>query len=159
LATRIDMRIMMAAGLVLYFVSYWMMSSLGPDWGFWQLFWPQAVRGLAVLFSMASVVGMALKDMTDDELKDASGFNNLMRNLGGAVGIAAVNTWLIEFSRIHAERLLVSVGRGSDTAATLMTALATRFGQNGLDLSSVRGAAAQTLIQGATVQALALAFD
>jgi hypothetical protein len=40
-----------------------------------------------------------------------------------------------------------------------MTELATRFGQNGLDLASVRGMAAQTLVQAASVQALALAFD
>jgi len=159
LAARIDLRVMMAVGLVLYVISFWMMSYLGPDWGFSELFLPQAIRGVAVLFSMVPVVGMALRDMPDDELKDASGFNNLMRNLGGAVGIAAVNTWLIEFSRVHAASLLQSVGKGSDSATTLMTDLAIRFGQNGLDLSSVRGAAAQTLVQGVRVQALALAFD
>ncbi|HZZ88428.1 MAG TPA: DHA2 family efflux MFS transporter permease subunit [Caulobacteraceae bacterium] len=159
LAARIDLRIMMAVGLVLYVISFWMMSYLGPDWGFRELFLPQAVRGVAVLFTMVPVVGMALRDMPDEELKDASGFNNLMRNLGGAVGIAAVNTWLIEFSRVHAASLLQSAGKGSDTATTLMTELATRFGQNGLDLASVRGMAAQTLVQAASVQALALAFD
>ncbi|HEY2707343.1 MAG TPA: DHA2 family efflux MFS transporter permease subunit [Caulobacteraceae bacterium] len=159
LAARIDLRIMMIVGLLCYAVSFWMTSSLTPDWGFWQLFWPQAVRGVAVLFTMVSVVGMALRDMPDDELKDASGFTNLMRNLGGAVGIAAVNTWLIEFSRQHAASLTQSIGRGSDTAVQAMTGLAMRFGQDGVDPARSGGLAASTLMQGVRAQAVSLAFD
>ena len=159
LASRIDLRVLMSLGLVLYVVSFWMMSSLGPDWGFWELFWPQAVRGVAVLFTMVPVVGMALRDMPDDELKDASGFNNLLRNLGGAVGISAVNTWLIDFSRVHAAALLQSVGKGSDTAANLLGGLVARLGQSGIGPQRGGGIAAQTLAQGLTTQALTLAFD
>ena len=159
LASRIDLRALMVIGLVLYVVSFWMMSALGSDWGFWELFWPQAIRGVAVLFTMVPVVGMALRDMPDEELKDASGFNNLMRNLGGAVGIAAVNTWLIDFSRIHALSLANAVGRGSDTAATTLRGLVIRFGESGIEPMRGSGIAAQTLAQKLSVQALTLAFD
>ena len=159
LAARIDLRIMMAVGLVLYVVSFWMMSGMNADWGFWELFWPQAVRGGAVLFTMVSVVGMALRDMPDEELKDASGFNNLMRNLGGAVGIAAVNTWLIDFARLHADRLVVAMGKGSDAALSALGGLVLRFGEAGVDPSQGRALAAATMLQGVRAQALALAFD
>ncbi len=112
-----------------------------------------------MLFTMVPVVGMALRDMPDEELKDASGFNNLLRNLGGAVGISAVNTWLIDFTRLHAAGLVAGVGRGSDTATDVLTSLVTRFGQNGIDPSRGGGIAAQTLLQDLTAQALTLAFD
>jgi DHA2 family multidrug resistance protein len=158
LATRIDMRIMMAVGLVLYFVSYWMMSSLGPDWGFWELFWPQAVRGVAVLLTMVSVVGMALKDMDDDELKDASGFNNLLRNLGGAVGIAAVNTWLIAFTQGHAAAFDRALGH-SGAARDALAGLTLRVAQDGGDPAHGQGVAAATVIGGVMRQSLTLAFD
>jgi DHA2 family multidrug resistance protein len=158
LATRIDMRIMMAVGLVLYFVSYWMMSSLGPDWGFWELFWPQAVRGVAVLLTMVSVVGMALKDMNDDELKDASGFNNLLRNLGGAVGIAAVNTWLIAFTQGHAAAFDRALGH-SGAARDALAGLTLRVAQDGGDPAHGQGVAAATVIGGVMRQSLTLAFD
>jgi DHA2 family multidrug resistance protein len=158
LAARFDLRLLMAAGLVLYAVSFWMMSWLGPEWGFWELFWPQAVRGAAVLLTMVSVVGMALRDMPDDELKDASGINNLMRNLGGAVGIAAVNTWLIVFATTHAAALVQGLGRGAGAQATLY-GLAQRFGAEGLGPARGAGAAAQTLLTGVRGQALTLAFD
>jgi DHA2 family multidrug resistance protein len=158
LATRMDLRLLMALGLVLYVISFWMMTMIGPEWGFWQLFLPQAVRGVAVLFSMVPVVGMALKDMPDDQLRDASGFTSLSRNLGGAFGIALVNTWLIEFSSQHGANLVQSIGQGADPMATL-TALGQRFGAAGSDLTTSGQIAAQTLIDGVSSQALSLAFD
>jgi DHA2 family multidrug resistance protein len=159
LAARIDLRIMMAIGLVLYVISFWMMSAMSADWGFWQLFWPQAVRGGAVLFTMVPVVGMALRDMPDEQLKDASGLNTLLRNLGGAVGISAVNTWLIDFSRLHAAGLVDSIGRNSNVAQSALTGLALRFSAEGYGPVRSPGMAAETLIQGVSAQALALAFD
>jgi DHA2 family multidrug resistance protein len=158
LATRVDLRLMMAVGLVLYFVSFWMMSALGPDWGFWELFWPQAVRGVAVLLTMVSVVGMALKDMTDEELKDASGFNSLLRNLGGAVGIAAVNTWLIAFTQGHAAALDRGLGRSGE-ARDALAGLVLRFGQSGVEPGRGQDVAAATMMDGVARQALTLAFD
>ena len=128
LATRIDQRIVMAIGLVLYVVSFWMMSAASPDWGFWELFLPQAVRGVAVLFTMVPVVGMALGGMPQVELRDASGFNNLMRNLGGAVGIALVNTWLIDFLGVHLASLADAVSHAPEAAANALTGLAQGFG-------------------------------
>src|SRR5215469_14799895 len=130
LATKIDLRLTLALGLLLNAVSLWMMSQLSPDWGFQELFWPQAVRGVAILFSMVPVVGMALKDMPDDDLLDASGFNNLTRNLGGAVGIAVVTTWLTDFARRHGAEIAQAIGRGGDALGPL-TALGSRIGATG----------------------------
>ena len=49
-------------------------------------------------------VGLALNGVPPAELRYASGLFNLTRNLGGAIGIAAVTTWLQDFGRIHGER-------------------------------------------------------
>lgn len=159
LATRIDQRIVMAIGLFLYVVSFWMMSAVGPDWGFWELFAPQAVRGAAVLFTMVPVVGMALADTPEAELRDASGFNNLMRSLGGAVGIALVNTWLIGFFALHLSRLSDSLGHAPAEARDAIAGLVGHFGQAGFDQSRGALMAVQTVGGGVAVQALALAFD
>ena len=135
-------------------------GDLGPDWGFWQLFWPQAVRGVAVLFTMVPVVGMALKDMPDDELRDASGFNNLLRNLGGAVGIAVVNTWLIDFHASHARGVRP---RRSAAAARRATAAgrpgAARSRLEGVDPAGPARAAAHDPGERGLRQSLTLAFD
>jgi DHA2 family multidrug resistance protein len=159
LSARLDLRAVMCIGLVLFAVSLWMMTSMTPEWGFWQLFLPQAVRGVGVLFCMVPVVGMALRDIPDDELKDASGLNNLMRNLGGALGIALVNTWLINFSEAHAADFARSVGQGSDAAPRALTALVTRFGAGGVEPGRGGVMAAQTLSEGVATQALTMAFN
>ncbi|MGH6970723.1 MAG: MFS transporter, partial [Caulobacteraceae bacterium] len=158
LAARIDLRLMMAAGLVLYVVSFWMMSAIGPEWGFWELFAPQAVRGVAVLLSMVPAVGLALRDMPEAELRDASGFNNLLRNLGGAVGIAAVNTWLVDWTALHGARLAEATGRQPHAVAHALTGLAARFGAQGLGPARSLGAAVWTLGQSVVANALTLAF-
>ncbi len=59
------------------------------------------MRGLAMLLCIVPAVGMALNGVPPDQLRYASGLFNLMRNLGGAIGIAVVNTWLIDFTREH----------------------------------------------------------
>ncbi|HEX7759618.1 MAG TPA: DHA2 family efflux MFS transporter permease subunit, partial [Caulobacteraceae bacterium] len=105
LGTKIDLRIVMAIGLVLYGASFWMISAVNSDWGFWELFWTQAVRGVGVLFCMVPSVSMALNNLPDAELKPASGLNNLMRNLGGALGIALVNTGLQRYFAWHFQQL------------------------------------------------------
>ena len=56
-------------------------------------------------------VGMALSGFQGPELRYASGLFNLMRNLGGAVGIAVVNTWLQDNARIQAQRFSEMLGR------------------------------------------------
>jgi DHA2 family multidrug resistance protein len=159
LATRIDQRLVMALGLVLNAISFWMMSAIGPDWGFWELFLPQAVRGTAILFSLVPVVGMALSGMPDLELRDASGLNSLTRNLGGAVGIALVNTWLLSFFSLHLQQFGKTLGAAPDTAMTAVVGLAQRFGFEGLGPIQAGQAAAVTLDSGVQLQALTLAFD
>ncbi len=130
-SARVDQRWVMAAGLALFAVSLWLMSSISPFWGFGQLFASQAVRGVALLFCIVPAVGMALGVVAEDELREASGLNNLSRNLGGAIGIALVNTWLLDFARLRGERLVeamsASPGRAADALAGLAAGLSTRF--------------------------------
>ncbi|MGA0602118.1 DHA2 family efflux MFS transporter permease subunit [Caulobacter sp. KR2-114] len=126
-ATKIDMRICMAIGLVLYALSFWMISAVGSDWGFWQLFWIQAVRGAGVLFCMVPSVSMALNNLPDAELKPASGLINLMRNLGGALGIALVNTGLQRYFAWHVQQLAQSLGRAPQDAMAAVAGLAQRL--------------------------------
>ena len=75
-------------------------------------------------------VGMALNGVAPAELRYASGLFNLMRNLGGAIGIAVVNTWLQDFGRIHALRLGETMGEMPEKAGEMiqgLTAYAGRF--------------------------------
>jgi DHA2 family multidrug resistance protein len=105
LSQRIDPRFMIGVGLPLFALSQWASSYVTPDWGFAQWLIPQAVRGFSMMLCIVPSVTLALGSFEGVELRYASGLFNLMRNLGGAIGIALVNVWLSDQTRIHAERL------------------------------------------------------
>jgi DHA2 family multidrug resistance protein len=130
LSTKVDGRYVIAVGFCLFAAGLWMFSYVTPQWGFWELFAPQTVRGFAILLCIVPAVGMALNGVAPAELRYASGLFNLMRNLGGAIGIAVVNTWLQDFGRVHALRLGEALGEMPDKAGELirgLTAYAGRF--------------------------------
>lgn len=105
LAQRMDVRVMLAFGLAMFGGGIWWMAHLTVDSAFWELFGPQALRGFAMMFVMLPVNQIALGSLPPAALKNASGLYNLMRNLGGAVGLAMINT--IATSRLanHVEHL------------------------------------------------------
>jgi len=124
LSQRIDQRIVITAGLSLFAFGLWLFSAMTPEWGFAALFWPQVVRSFAIMLCIVPSVGMALNGFAGPELRYASGLFNLMRNLGGAIGIALVNTWLQDLSRLHALRLSEALGASSRMATETLAALA-----------------------------------
>jgi len=110
LSERVDRRYVITVGLSLFAFSLWLTSHMTTQWGFAQLFWPQAIRGLSLMLCIVPSVGMALSEFAPAELRYASGLFNLMRNLGGAIGIAVVNTWLQDNTRIQAARFGEALG-------------------------------------------------
>jgi MFS transporter, DHA2 family, multidrug resistance protein len=92
LAKKMDLRVMLAFGLAMFGGGLWWMAHLTKDSAFWDLFGPQALRGFAMMFVMLPVNQIALGRLPPAALKNASGLYNLMRNLGGAVGLALINT-------------------------------------------------------------------
>ena len=163
LSQRVDPRAMIVVGLSLFAASLWLASRVTPDWGFQAWLWPQALRGFALLLCIVPSVTMALGGFAAAELRAASGLFNLMRNLGGAIGIAVVNTWLQDNARIQASRLGETLGQAAQRAPAYTAALAGR-------LQETAGAAAgdpnqaTRMAQGELArlvgrQALTLSFD
>lgn len=124
LSQRVDQRIIIAVGLSLFASGLYLFSFMTPDWGFDALFWPQAVRSFAIMLCIVPSVGLALGGFEGPELRYASGLFNLMRNLGGAIGIAVVNTWLQDATRLHALRLSEALGAGGAAAREAAAGLA-----------------------------------
>lgn len=158
LALRLDQRWVMVIGLVLYAISFWMISNVTKEWGYWELFATQVVRGAAVLFCIVPSTGMALNNVPEGQLRDASGMFNLMRNLGGALGIALVNTWLLDFYALHVSRLGETLGAAPRRAQEAIDGLGQQLAQVLPDASRAGEAARAALGQQVSAEALTLAF-
>ena len=159
LSETVDRRIVIGVGLPMFAFSLWLTSHMTDSWGFSELLWPQLMRGLSVMLCIVPTVGMALSAFQGPQLRYASGLFNLMRNLGGAIGIAVVNTWLQDNARIEAARIGASLGHNArvatDTVADLAQRLAAATPDPDRALLLARG-----LISGiVSRQSLALAFD
>lgn len=159
LSQKVDQRYILAVGLPLFAYSLWLTSMANSQWGFAEFLLPQIVRGLAIMLCIVPSVGVALSGFEGMELRYASGLFNLMRNLGGAIGIAVVNTWLQDNTRIAAARLNEALGHGAEGFNQALGAVAQRLSAAGSD-------SAQALMQARSIfghaiaqQAFALAFD
>ena len=91
LMTKVDPRFMLMAGFLFFAVGTWWMTYLTKDWDFWELFWPQVFRGVGLMLAMMPINNISLGTLPPERVKNASGLFNLMRNLGGAVGLAGAD--------------------------------------------------------------------
>jgi MFS transporter, DHA2 family, multidrug resistance protein len=94
LESRIGARSLTAAGFALFAVGLGLSHFQPRTADFGEMFWPQILRGIAIMFCLLPPTRIALGDLPEAEIADASGLFNLMRNLGGAIGIALIDTIL-----------------------------------------------------------------
>jgi DHA2 family multidrug resistance protein len=105
LARKFDTRWLMMAGLACFGLSMWNFSFITHDWGWRELLVPQILRGFPQVFVVAPAVNLGLGSLSPERLKYASGLFNMMRNLGGAIGIAVCATILNDRTNLHFLRL------------------------------------------------------
>jgi DHA2 family multidrug resistance protein len=91
------------------------------------LFWPQALRGIALMFCYLPANMLALGTVPQDKLKNAAGLYNLTRDLGGALGLAAIGTvmnWRVHF---HWGRLIEDINPARPVVQQFLDAQTGRF--------------------------------
>ncbi|WP_114947517.1 DHA2 family efflux MFS transporter permease subunit [Microvirga calopogonii] len=133
LSRKMDPRIMMGIGFTAFAFGTWMMSGLTKDWDFWELFVPQIFRGVGLMICMVPINNIALGTLPPERIKNASGLYNLTRNLGGAVGLALINTILNNRLDLHLQRLHESVNWSRSTAVETLNSMTMKFQSLGTD--------------------------
>jgi len=103
LESRMGARRLTAAGFALFAVGLGLSYFQPRTADFDEMFWPQIIRGVAIMFCLLPPTRFALGDLLEAEIADASGLFNLMRNLGGAIGIALIDTILYGHVVTYAE--------------------------------------------------------
>ena len=119
LARRFDLRWIMMCGLALFTIGMLFFSPITHGWGWRELLFPQALRGIAQQLTVAPVVTLTLGGLPPERLRSASGLFNLMRNLGGAIGIAGCGTVLNDRANLH----FLHLAEHLNTANAAMTSL------------------------------------
>ena len=155
LMDKVDLRLMLLFGFLAFAAGSWQLTYITKDYDFWELFVPQILRGIGLMFAMVPVTNLALGTLPPDRLKNASGLFNLTRNLGGAVGLALLNTLLNHRIDLHLARLHEAVVWGRGPAEETLANMAARFSGYGLDAQSM---ALKQMMQFTRQQGTVMAF-
>jgi DHA2 family multidrug resistance protein len=128
LAKKFDTRWLMMLGLACFGFSLWTFSFITHDWGADQLFVPQVLRGFPQVFAVAPSVNLGLGSLPPERLKYASGLFNMMRNLGGAVGIAICAAILNSRTNFHFVAIASNLTPANGAMQRLLGSLTQRYG-------------------------------
>ncbi|BCW90662.1 Colistin resistance protein EmrB [Alphaproteobacteria bacterium SO-S41] len=157
LANKIDLRYIAAFGFIMMGASSWLLTDLTTETTYWDLFLPQAMRGVGLMSTMMGVQTIAMQSLNPMQVKGAAGLFNLMRNTGGAFGLAILNTQLIDRTNLHWQRLREALTAGDPQAAGFLEGFAARYE---MTMSGDSAAAALRVLGQITFQqASVLAFN
>jgi DHA2 family multidrug resistance protein len=106
LERRLDPRLLTAAGFAVFALGMEMSAFQTPQTDFAGMFWPQIIRGVAIMFCLLPPTRLALGQLAAAAVPDASGLFNLMRNLGGAIGIALIDSVIYGRAPAHAQAIV-----------------------------------------------------
>jgi MFS transporter, DHA2 family, multidrug resistance protein len=94
LNNKIDPRISIAFGMLVFAYSCWWLGNMSTDAGYWDVYWPRLLQGFGIGFLFVPLSTVTLNDVPVPELAGATGVNTLIRQLGGSFGIAILTTLL-----------------------------------------------------------------
>jgi MFS transporter, DHA2 family, multidrug resistance protein len=120
LERRADVRMLTTAGYALLAVGFIGNGFMTFETDFWGLFWQQILRGVAVMLCLLPTTSIALGGFDPFRVSNASGLFNLMRNLGGAIGLALIDTVLDQRTPIHVDAIVARLQAGDPSAARLV---------------------------------------
>lgn len=106
LERRMDARLLTACGFLMFAIGLGLSALQTEATDFKAMFWPQVVRGIAMMFCLLPPTRLALGQLAPEKVPDASGLFNLMRNLGGAIGIAMIDSIIYGRAPVHAKAII-----------------------------------------------------
>ena len=127
LGRRLDCRLVTTAGFALLAIGFLGNGFMTFETDFWGLFWQQLIRGAAIMLCLLPSTALALEGFDPVRVPNASGLFNLMRNLGGAIGLALIDTVLEQRTPTHVAVLVARLQAGEASAAHLVGLPTERF--------------------------------
>ena len=120
---KFDARKVLAAGLALGAFTLFKFSRLSLDAGYWDLFFPQFIQGFALAMLFVPLTTITMSQVSQQAMGNATSLFNLMRNIGGSIGIAMVTTLDARFAQKYINQLGAHVTPYDPSAAALLDGL------------------------------------
>jgi len=158
LITRMDQRWLLALGCILNAYAVYVMSEVTLGMDYWSLAWPRFIQGAGVGFIFVPLNTVALATIAREKMGNATAALNVVRNLGGAIGVAVMTTLLARRSQEHQSTLVGHVNIYDPETAERLRVWARHFAAAGTDAFTAQKQAVGMLYREVTRQSELLAF-
>jgi DHA2 family multidrug resistance protein len=140
---RYDARKFLAAGLLIASLTLFRFSQLSANVGYWDLFWPQFVQGVALSLLFVPLTTITMNRISKENMGNATSLFNLLRNIGGSVGIAGVITMFARRQQVFTSTLGAHVTQYAPQSQAMQHGMQSMFQASGSDPAT---AARQTYV-------------
>jgi DHA2 family multidrug resistance protein len=156
LEQRVDPRWLTAAGFALFAAGLGLSALQDPRTDYDAMFWPQVIRGVAIMFCLLPPTRLALGHLEKHRVADASGLFNLMRNLGGAIGLALIDSVIYSRTEVHGRAIVEQLQAGDAATARFIGLSAEAFAARapGPPTEAVKAMLRPMIERAATTQAI-----
>ena len=158
LVSRMDQRLMLAAGCSLQAVALWLMTHVTPTMEFWDLAWPRFVQGFSQGFIFVPLQALSLATVRTERLGNATAAYNVLRNIGGSVGVAVATTVLARRSQFHQVAMTSHINVWNFASDDRLRGWTAHFIAHGADTFTAARQAIAMLYREAVVQARILSY-
>ncbi len=157
--TKFDPRKMLMLGMVVSGITLFQISRLNLNAGFWDFFWPQFYMGLSLGLIFVPLTTISMSPIRKENMGNATSLFNLVRNLGGSIGISAVSTMQTRFQQRNINILGADVNPYSLSAPGMMKSLQEMFVSRGSDVATAANQARAVMFAMVERQASMLAYN
>jgi DHA2 family multidrug resistance protein len=158
LINRVDQRGLLALGCLLNAWAAWAMSDLTLGVDYWGLAWPRFVQGLGVGLVFVPLNAVGLATIPRQSMGNATALLNVVRNLGGAIGVALVSTLLARRAQEHQSTLVAHINPFDPETAARLSAWSAHYGAQGADSFTAQRRAMASVYHEVASQAQVMAF-
>jgi len=158
LVARADQRLMLAGGCVLNAVATTMMASVTLGMDYWSLAWPRFLQGFAGGFIFPPLQTLTLATIRLERLGNATAAYNVVRNIGGSIGVALATTLLVRRSQEHQTTLVAHLNVWDTETTARLKQWTEHFVSQGSDSYTAGRRALAMLYRGAVEQAQVMAY-
>lgn len=145
-------------GFLMFFVFTHVLSgsTLGSGWN--DFMWPQLLRGIGMGFMFVPITNFALSGLATKDLAQGTGLNNMMRQLGGSFGIAAVATFINSRMALHRSNLLANINIYNPASTSRMNAFVQGVISKGYDATAAQQMALKAMDGTVTRQSMLMSY-
>lgn len=152
-------KIIILSGLGMTFLYLVLLSFSSPESNSGNFFWPFIIRGIGAIFMVMPVLSLAVAGLTGKDLAQAIGLSNMLRQLGGAIGVALINIYLNDQNAFVRNNMIGNISEYNPASAERINGLTQNFSAAGYGPDEAGRAAYQLMDNALTKQQLLVSYN